>query len=131
MSCPYSRQSQEYSQGVRRPNCQSSYDSAAISPSLRPAELLHSSSLPCPTVLLRPAAGNDSSSPIGRPLQASGLSEPGGSRGIAVVGKEPYGLEREGPCPTRPQHGNREQRLKEELGCPLQWGEYGRPVKSI
>ena len=40
VSCPPSRQSQEYSQGVRRPDRQSSRNSAAISPSLGSAELL-------------------------------------------------------------------------------------------
>ena len=38
VSCPSSRQSQKYLQGVRRPDCQPSYDSTAISPSLTPAE---------------------------------------------------------------------------------------------
>lgn len=48
-----------------------------------------------------------------------------------MVGRAPYGLEWEGPCPPRPQHDNRERRLNGGLGCPLQWGEYRRPMESI
>ena len=131
VSCPSSRQGQEYWQGVRRPDRQSSSDSAAISPSLWLAELLHSSSVSCLIVLPLPATGKDPGTPIGRPLRVSVLSEPGGNRGIAMLGRESYGLEWEGHCPTRPQHGNRERRLKEGLGCPLQWGEYRWPMEPI
>jgi len=83
---PPSRQSREYSQGVRRPDRQSSRNSAAISPSLGLAELLHSSSPPCPTLLPLPATGKDPSTPITRPSRVSGLSERGGNRGITMVG---------------------------------------------
>ena len=65
-----------------------SYNSAAISTSLRPYELLHSSSFPCPTVLPLPTTGKDPSPPIMRPLLVSGTSEPGSSFAIKFLQKE-------------------------------------------
>lgn len=65
-----------------------SYNSAAISTSLRSFELLHSSSFPCPTVLPLPTTGKDPSPPIMRPLLVSGTFEPGSSFAIKFLQKE-------------------------------------------
>ena len=108
LPCPPQGQGQEYSQGVRVFVCKSHDNSAPISTSLRSPELLHSSSVPCPTVLPLPTTGKDSGTQIGRPLRVSSSFESGGYRGTAVVGREPNGLEWEGASSTRPQHHNRD-----------------------
>ena len=104
--CPSPGQTQEYSQGMQMSNCESGYNSAAISLSPRSFKLSHIHALQ-----------------IGRPLRVSGFSDPRGYRGTTVVGREPYGLEREGFSLIRSQHDNREWCLKGRLGCPLPWGE--------
>ena len=131
LPCPPQGQGQEYSQGVPVFDCKSHDNSAPISTSRRSPELLHSSNVPCPTVLPLPTTGKDSGTQIGRPLRVSSRFESGGYRGTAVVGREPNGLEWEGASSTRPQHHNRERCLAGRLGCTLQWTEHRRPVESV
>ena len=131
LPCPSQGQSQEYSQGARVFDCKSHYNSAPIGTSPRWSELLHSSSVPCPTVLSLPTTGKDSGTQIGRSLRVSSSFESGGYRGTAVVGRKPYGLEWEGASSTRPQHHNRERCLEGRLGCTLKWTKHRRPVESV
>ena len=131
LPCPSQGQSQGYSQGVREFDCKSHDNSTPISTSHRSSELLHSSSVPCPTVLPLPTTDKDSGTQIGRPLRVSSSFESGSYRGTAMVGREPNGLEWEGASSTRPQHRNRERCLEGRQGCTLQWTEHRRPVESV
>ena len=50
----------------------------------------------------------------------------GGNRGIAMVGRELYGLVWEGPCPPRPQHDNRSESDSSKVG----WGAHCNGVST-